>query len=30
MMYYTLIVYEYDYTWICDILHGYTLSKLLE
>ena len=23
MMYYTLMVYEYDYIWIYDILHRY-------
>ena len=30
MMYYTLMVYEYDYTWIHDILHTYNFLILLE
>ena len=30
MIYYTLMVYKYDFMWIYDILHRYTFLILLE
>ena len=30
MMYYTLMVYKYDYIWMYDILHEYMFLVLLE